>query len=79
MVTVTVLCLYEVNVNKWRGHLATSSWKVGGMATPAPTYSYPHVINKTLTCHITLSALRTHCCVVLSLLRPRASTLYCKP
>ena len=38
------------------------------MATPAPTYSYPHVRNKTLTCHITLSALGTHC----SVLWPRA-------
>ena len=43
-----------------------NSWKVGGagMATPAPTYSYPHVRNKTLTCHIMLSALGTHCSVL---------------
>ena len=35
------------------------------MATPAPPYSYPHVRNKRFTCRMTLSALGTHCRVML--------------
>ena len=37
--------------------LSTIAGKCGAMATPAPTYSYPHVTNRKLTCHITFSAL----------------------
>ena len=71
MVTVTKFCVYTLT--KWRGHLAThisaykncisititEKWEA--MDTTAPTYSYPHVRNKTLTCHIMLSALGKHC------------------
>ena len=63
--SLEVLCFYEVNVPKWRGWVSShihihlqklykhqNRWKVGGMATPASTYSYPHVRNKMITCHL---------------------------